>query len=92
MNYKGEFYYTAQNDDDHIVVNSFIFRKNPDSGHEEISFDLVTTWASDGKWQRTGIATYQNGVFKSDFKPSRHVPTGEESTPMRCGIRDQRKR
>lgn len=73
MRYSGELYY---DDDDVIYVKSFIVRDYTDP--PEIAFDVVTTWGEHGKWQRSGLARYSNGVYQSDNKESLSAVTGEK--------------
>ena len=74
MRYSGKLYY--DDDDDVIYVNSFIVRDN--TVPPEIAFDVVTTWGEHGKWKRSGLAKYSDGVYQSDNKESLSAVTGEK--------------
>lgn len=86
MRYSGELYY---NDDDVIYVKSFIVRDDADP--PEIAFDVVTTWGEHGKWQRSGLARYSNGVYQSDNKESLSPVTGEKGYECKLSFKIEKR-
>jgi hypothetical protein len=68
MRYAGELYFE---DDDIINVPSLIVRSD-----SELSFLFVANWDGQGKWSKSGIASFDGQNYVSDTEPAVQVETG----------------
>lgn len=70
MKYAGELYFE---DDDTIGVPSLIARSN-----SELAFTLVANWGGQGKWQKSGVASFDGQNYVSDAEPAIQLESSDK--------------